>query len=257
MFWDNFSVLCNLIGKKPSVVAADLGLSNSITTKWKNGAVPNGDILAKMSEYFNTTTDFLLFGKVPAELAELHEYHSDHPSDSPVSKKYNAVCKIVDSLAGKFKANALLSAIGLPYEHPAPISDAQLHYLAFYMYDAPAETDIFEDEKLLAYSKEEIEDHLHTADPEYATFADLQTSYPEVDQWNKNFDRLFFESLYKKIDPRCLNEFSRIISEFRPYAQGEIMSLFKAAVYEYKKADADEKQRILNEKIAERKGSVS
>ena len=48
MFWERFEQLCKEIGSKPNPVVKELGLSNSITTKWKNGAIPNGEILLKL-----------------------------------------------------------------------------------------------------------------------------------------------------------------------------------------------------------------
>lgn len=59
-FWGNYLYLCIKNRKQPNTVASELGLSNAICTKWKNGAVPNSDILTKIAEYFNVTTDYLL-----------------------------------------------------------------------------------------------------------------------------------------------------------------------------------------------------
>lgn len=62
MFWKIFSELCKTKGTTPSAVAVKIGLSNSITTKWKNGAIPNGEILLKLSNYFDCSIDYLLKG---------------------------------------------------------------------------------------------------------------------------------------------------------------------------------------------------
>lgn len=44
-----------------------MGLSNSITTKWKKtGATPNGETLNRIAEYFGVTIDYLLSGKEKA-----------------------------------------------------------------------------------------------------------------------------------------------------------------------------------------------
>lgn len=59
-FWDIYCFLCYKNNKSPNSVASDLGLSNATCTKWKNGAIPNSDILTKIAEYFNVTTDYLL-----------------------------------------------------------------------------------------------------------------------------------------------------------------------------------------------------
>lgn len=63
MFWNVYSDLCSRNRTSPSAVAIAVGLSNSIATKWKNGAYPSGDILLKIAEYFNVSTDYLLTGK--------------------------------------------------------------------------------------------------------------------------------------------------------------------------------------------------
>ena len=60
MFWERFEQLCKEIGSKPNPVVKELGLSNSITTKWKNGAIPNGEILLKIADYFNVSIDYLM-----------------------------------------------------------------------------------------------------------------------------------------------------------------------------------------------------
>lgn len=60
MFWERFEQLCKKNGSKPNPVVKELGLSNSITTKWKNGAIPNGEILLKIADYFNVSIDYLM-----------------------------------------------------------------------------------------------------------------------------------------------------------------------------------------------------
>ena len=60
MFYD---VLCNLCVSNGTTVTAtlkSLGISTSKGTAWKNGSVPNGEILSKIAAYFNVTTDYLL-----------------------------------------------------------------------------------------------------------------------------------------------------------------------------------------------------
>ena len=63
MFWERYKDLCLSIGKKPNSVAAELGLTSGSVTKWKNGAIPNGETLLKLARYFGCTTDFILGGR--------------------------------------------------------------------------------------------------------------------------------------------------------------------------------------------------
>ena len=61
MFFDIFRALCEQKGISPSKATKEIGLSNSITTKWKKtGATPGGDTLAKIADYFGISVDHLL-----------------------------------------------------------------------------------------------------------------------------------------------------------------------------------------------------
>ena len=60
MFWNVLCRLCEENNTKPYVIAKAIGASNSVCTKWKNGSVPNGETLLKLSNYFNVSVDYLL-----------------------------------------------------------------------------------------------------------------------------------------------------------------------------------------------------
>ena len=65
MFFDIFQDLCTRKGVSCKRAAEEIGLSNSITTKWKKtGATPSGETLSRIAGYFEVSTDFLL-GKEP------------------------------------------------------------------------------------------------------------------------------------------------------------------------------------------------
>ena len=71
MFFDIFYELCRKKGVSCKKAAEEIGLSNSITTKWKKtGATPSGETLDKVAAYFDVSTDFLL-GKSNAHAVEL------------------------------------------------------------------------------------------------------------------------------------------------------------------------------------------
>ncbi|GEM_PF-1572868 len=59
-YWERYENLCSSIGKKPSPAGKEIGVSSTTITKWKNGAVPSGDVLIKVADYFNVSTDYLL-----------------------------------------------------------------------------------------------------------------------------------------------------------------------------------------------------
>ena len=61
MFYDRFKQLCEQRGISCNKAALEIGLSNATPTKWrKTGAIPTGDTLDRIAQYFGVTTDFLL-----------------------------------------------------------------------------------------------------------------------------------------------------------------------------------------------------
>ncbi len=60
MFWNVLYKLCEKNSTKPYIVAKEIGVSNSVCTKWKNGSIPNGETLLKLSNYFDVSVDYLL-----------------------------------------------------------------------------------------------------------------------------------------------------------------------------------------------------
>lgn len=71
MFWQRFYDICSTHGTKPNPVAKEIGISSGILTKWKNsGALPSGETLMKLADYFNCSVDYLLGRTVsPSELS--------------------------------------------------------------------------------------------------------------------------------------------------------------------------------------------
>lgn len=60
MFWENFLVECAKKQKSPAVVVEELGLSNSMPTSWKNGALPQVKNRKKLADYFGITVEELM-----------------------------------------------------------------------------------------------------------------------------------------------------------------------------------------------------
>lgn len=60
MFYDILYNLCSSRGTTITKTLKTLGISTSKGTAWKNGSIPNGEILAKLADYFNVSTDYLL-----------------------------------------------------------------------------------------------------------------------------------------------------------------------------------------------------
>ena len=63
MFFTRFEVLCKQKGVSKQKACLDCGLSRTAWNKWKVGAVPNGEALQTLADYFGVTTDYLLTGE--------------------------------------------------------------------------------------------------------------------------------------------------------------------------------------------------
>lgn len=59
MFYTNYLALCFKVGKAPSNVAKELGISKSAVSKWKKGGTPSDATLFKLSQYFNCSIENL------------------------------------------------------------------------------------------------------------------------------------------------------------------------------------------------------
>ena len=69
MCFEVFCVLCEKKGISVTKATVEMGLSRTIGTKWrKTGAVPNGETLNTIANYFGVTTDYLLGATAEAQL---------------------------------------------------------------------------------------------------------------------------------------------------------------------------------------------
>lgn len=60
MFFKRFEALCKKNGSDVSNTLRGLGLSTSKGTAWRNGSIPNGEVILKLAHHFNVSTDYLL-----------------------------------------------------------------------------------------------------------------------------------------------------------------------------------------------------
>lgn len=60
VFYQRMKFLCAQKDIEISNVLKAVGLSTSKGTAWKDGAIPKGDVLLVLANYFNVSTDYLL-----------------------------------------------------------------------------------------------------------------------------------------------------------------------------------------------------
>ena len=65
MFYDNYERLCKSLGKTPSGIAKELNISAGTVSAWRKGSTPTGQMLQKIANYFDVSTDYLMTGQEP------------------------------------------------------------------------------------------------------------------------------------------------------------------------------------------------
>jgi transcriptional regulator with XRE-family HTH domain len=63
LFYENFLKLCKTKNIPQYKVLSDLGLSTGNIYKWKTGSSVNSDLIIKIADYFNVSTDYIILGK--------------------------------------------------------------------------------------------------------------------------------------------------------------------------------------------------
>lgn len=62
MFFDQVQKLCDERNLAPSTLARKLNLSPNAPANWKAGSYPKAETIMKIAEFFDVSTDFLLYG---------------------------------------------------------------------------------------------------------------------------------------------------------------------------------------------------
>lgn len=63
MFFEQVKALCNSRHIAITSLARQLHLSPSAPNNWQNGTLPKAETIMKISDFFDVSTDFLLYGK--------------------------------------------------------------------------------------------------------------------------------------------------------------------------------------------------
>lgn len=60
MFYDNICAICKELGTSPTKVLRECGFSTGNISKWKNGSVPNTDLVVAIAKHLNISIDYLM-----------------------------------------------------------------------------------------------------------------------------------------------------------------------------------------------------
>lgn len=60
IFYDKLKEACERKNRTVTAICKELGIGTANGTYWKNGSIPNGELLIKISELLEVSTDYLL-----------------------------------------------------------------------------------------------------------------------------------------------------------------------------------------------------
>lgn len=95
MFFAMFEALCKQKGVSKQKACLDCRLSRTAWNKWKVGAVPNGEALQTLADYFGVTTDYLLTGEETKKAPTL-----TNKDERDIEKRMESILKDLESQDG-------------------------------------------------------------------------------------------------------------------------------------------------------------
>ena len=107
MFYERLQSLCRKKGTSVSSMLNELGLSTGSTGNWKKGQLPKGDILVKISQYLDTSIDYIVLGEFKNDLTPEECRLIELYRNTPDRAKYKVICdieRIVEQEIEKFAA---------------------------------------------------------------------------------------------------------------------------------------------------------
>ena len=93
-FYQRYIELCNKIGKSPSAVATEIGLTKPSVHRWKNGSNPTDATASKVASYFNVTVGFMM----GLEETEKEEEKKEQSTESELSIKKKEFIQKVEQM---------------------------------------------------------------------------------------------------------------------------------------------------------------
>ena len=100
-FYERFIGLCNKVGKTPSRVATEVGLSKPTVNRWKNGSNPTDATAMKIAEYFGVPVQELTGEVSIGDFA--YEFFRDQGLVESPFKKEKSTVTVDDGLSDRMK----------------------------------------------------------------------------------------------------------------------------------------------------------
>ena len=111
MFYERFCALCKTVGKTPSAVLEDIGLTRMNASLWKKGSMPSAANLQKLADFFEVPLDYLMgtHESVTVDVRDPSEVQ-ETISDAEIEKDLILLKNLleeVDTIPKRYKAEAI------------------------------------------------------------------------------------------------------------------------------------------------------
>lgn len=223
-------------GKKQKDLSAFTGISTSAISAWnKNNSQPASEKLSLIADFLEVSLEYLITGQEECKMPKLHRYRWDFMEDTEEDKFYNKVIYSLHMLHGSMKANAMLSAVGLPADKTTNIDDTILKWLAD---KSQTITDFFTDGhfetgKLDVQSLKRLAEGYTYYDKQGSD--SLRADYPEMRTWDENYVYLFNVAVEESTNSEYIAE---IFEAFKcyPNEHADLMAYIRQGIDNFEEA---------------------
>ena len=253
MFWSIFEHLCNEKGISPNAVCKEIGLGSSAATYWKQGSWPRQSTLEKIADFFGYTAEEIVAMKgtqisnesealkpkttQDGSLPKLNTYKWWFAEDTEADKLYNKVSYALHMLHGSLKANAMMSAVGLPADEPGDIDALALEWLA----DKCHTLTSFFTEGSFETGKSDVKSLKDIAKGhDYYNTKNTKADYPEMEKWDANYAYLFNLAVEETTSSEYIAEIFEEFSRY-PNEHADLMAYIRQGIANF---ETDRQKRL-------------
>lgn len=151
MFYDRLKIACKNAHTTVTATLKAIGVGTANGTYWKNGSAPSSDVVVKLAEFLNVSTDFLLLGKNETAMAsspDIIELISAYNSVDTIGKAIirERALTLAELAAERAAEQAKKSAKSVEPTADELPPEPTAHSIDYYDYPASAGTGLFLDE---------------------------------------------------------------------------------------------------------------
>lgn len=128
MFYDRLKIACKNANTSVTATLKAIGIGTANGTYWKNGSIPSSDVIVKLAEFLNVSTDYLLLGKEHIPVSQFSEeqelidnYNSvDIVAKAMIRERARTLAELAAERAAEQSKKATKSVPSSADERPTP-----------------------------------------------------------------------------------------------------------------------------------------